>query len=74
MHIPQRIEIRNDVMSGKPCIAGTRIPVYLILQMLGADEPERAILDAYPQLKHEDVQACLQYAAEIAAEESLIAI
>lgn len=74
MHIPQRIEIRNDVMGGKPCVAGTRIPVYLVLQMMGAGETEAAILAAYPQLKHEDVQACLQYAAEIAAEESLIAI
>lgn len=58
MHIPQRIEIRNDVMGGKPCISGTRIPVYLILQMMGAGETERAIIDAYPQLSHADVQAC----------------
>lgn len=74
MHIPKRIEIRNDVMGGKPCIAGTRIPVYLILQMMGAGETEAAILAAYPQLTRADLQACLQYAAEIAAEESLIAI
>ena len=74
MRIPERVEIRNDVMSGKPCIAGTRIPVYLILQMMGAGETEAAILAAYPQLAHADVQACLQYAAEIATEESLIAI
>ncbi|MGH9587254.1 MAG: DUF433 domain-containing protein [Acidobacteriaceae bacterium] len=57
--MPKRIEIRNDVMGGKPCIAGTRIPVYLILQMMGAGESESAILEAYPQLKHEDMQACL---------------
>jgi uncharacterized protein (DUF433 family) len=74
MRIPERVEIKNDVMGGKPCVAGTRIPVYLILQMMGAGETEAAILDAYPQLVHADVQACLQYAAEIAAEESLIAI
>lgn len=74
MRIPERIEVRNDVMGGKPCIAGTRIPVYLILQMMGAGETEAAILAAYPQLSQADVQACLQYAAEIAAEESLIAI
>ena len=59
MHIPERIEIRNDVMGGKPCIAGTRIPVYLILQLMGAGETEASILAAYPQLKHEDVRACL---------------
>jgi len=59
MRIPERIEIRNDVMGGKPCIAGTRIPVYLILQMMGAGETEAAILAAYPQLTHPDLQACL---------------
>jgi uncharacterized protein (DUF433 family) len=74
MRIPDRIEIQNDVMGGKPCIAGTRIPVYLILQMMGAGETEAAILDAYPQLSHADIQACPQYAAKITAEESLIAI
>ena len=62
MRLPDRIEVRNDVMGGKPCIAGTRIPVYLILQMLGADETEADILGAYPQLTHADIQACLQYA------------
>jgi uncharacterized protein (DUF433 family) len=61
MRIPDRIEIKNDVMGGKACIAGTRIPVYLILQMMFADETEAAILAAYPQLNHADIQACLQY-------------
>lgn len=74
MCLPERVEIRNDVMGGKPCIAGTRIPVYLILQMMAAGDNEAAILQAYPQLTHADVQACLQYAAAIATEESLIAI
>lgn len=74
MRIPERIEIKNDVMGGKPCIAGTRIPVYLILQMMAAGDTEAAILQAYPQLTHADVQSCLQYAADIATEESLIAI
>lgn len=60
MRIPERIEIKNDVMGGKPCIAGTRIPVYLILQMMAAGDTEAAILKAYPQLKHADIQACLQ--------------
>jgi uncharacterized protein (DUF433 family) len=41
---------------------------------MGAGETEAEILDAYPQLHHEDIQACLQYAAEIATEEAQIAI
>ena len=55
MQLPARIEIRNDVMGGKPCIAGTRIPVYLILQMMGAGETEAALLSAYPQLERGDI-------------------
>lgn len=74
MRMPERIEVKNDVLGGKPCIAGTRIPVYLILQMMGAGESEAEILMAYPQLHHEDIKACLEYAAEIATEEAQIAI
>ena len=74
MSIPDGIEIKNDVMGGKPCIAGTRIPVYLILQLMAGGESFESILRAYPHLKHSDLLACLRYAAEIATEESLIAI
>jgi|GEM_PF-3834273 len=38
MEIPSLIEIRSDVMAGKPCLKGTRIPVYLVLEKLGAGE------------------------------------
>jgi uncharacterized protein (DUF433 family) len=38
MELPQNIEIRPDVMSGKPCLKGTRIPVYLVLEKLAAGE------------------------------------
>jgi hypothetical protein len=38
MDIPEHIEIRPDVMMGKPCLKGTRIPVYLILEKLAAGE------------------------------------
>jgi len=52
---------------GKPCIRGTRIPVYLVLQKTAAGESLEQILSAYPQLKSEDILACLEYAAAIAA-------
>ena len=35
MELPEYVEIRSDVMMGKPCLRGTRIPVYLILEKLG---------------------------------------
>ena len=72
MRLPTRIEARPDVMMGKPCIRGTRIPVYLILQKLAAGESDEQLLAAYPQLRIEDVRACLEYAAALAAEEVVL--
>ena len=73
MDFPKHIEARSDVMMGKPCLKGTRIPVYLILQKLAAGETGEGIITAYPQLKPEHIQACLEYAARLAAEEIVLA-
>ena len=64
----KRISIDPNVCFGKPCIRGTRIWVSLIVENLaeGANEPE--ILEAYPQLKPEDIKAALAYAAEMTRE------
>jgi uncharacterized protein (DUF433 family) len=56
MQFPELIEARPDVMLGKPCLKGTRIPVYLILEKLAAGETNEIILSAYPQLKLEHIQ------------------
>lgn len=72
MQIPARIEIRREVMGGKPCIKGTRIPVYLLLQKMAAGETSETILAAYPQLTTADLAACLDYASQLAAEESVL--
>lgn len=60
MDLPENIEVRGDVMMGKPCLKGTRIPVYLILEKLAAGESNQEILAAYPQLKPEHIQASLR--------------
>jgi len=60
----QRIEVNPDILMGKPVIAGTRIPVYLILNLLAAGYDEARILQAYPGLVHEDIQAVLWYAEQ----------
>jgi len=73
MDFPEHIEARNDVMMGKPCLKGTRIPVYLILEKLAGGETSQEILAAYPQLKPEHISACLHYAARLAAEEIVLA-
>ena len=72
MEFPEHIEARADVMMGKPCFAGTRIPVYLILQKLAGGETAAEILAAYPQLKAEHIKAALEYAAQLATEEIVL--
>ena len=61
--LPDRIEINPAVMLGKPVIKGTRIPVYLILENLEAGETVEQLLDAYPRLTREDIQAAIAYSA-----------
>lgn len=73
MQMPEHIEIRPDVMMGKPCLTGTRIPVYLILEKLAAGETAEQILEAYPQLTRAHVVAALQYAAKLATDEIVLA-
>ena len=72
MEFPQYIEVRSDVMMGKPCFTGTRIPVYLILQKLAAGDSAEEILKAYPQLTAEHIRAALKYAAQLAADEVVL--
>lgn len=63
-----RISVDPNVCHGKACITGTRIMVSVVLDNLAAGEPLERILKNYPTLKPEDVQAALQYAAELARE------
>ena len=64
----QRIWIDPARCFGKPCIRGHRIWVSLILDLLASGMNEREILKDYPGLKHEDIQACLAYGAEMSRE------
>ena len=59
-----RIEINPAVMLGKPVIRGTRIPVEVLLRKLGEGATETDLLEAYPRLVREDVQAALSYTAD----------
>jgi uncharacterized protein (DUF433 family) len=63
MKLPERIEVDPEIMMGKPCIKGTRIPVYALLQKIAAGESEAQLLEAYPQLSKADLTAALEYAA-----------
>lgn len=49
---------------GKPCIRGMRITVYDVLDYFASGMSPDEILEDFPYLTNEDLQACLQYAAE----------
>ena len=67
----QRLSIDPKVCHGEPCIKGTRVMVWLILQYLSNGDGIEEILAAYPSVTREDIQACLAYAAESARERIL---
>jgi uncharacterized protein (DUF433 family) len=63
-----RISVNPNICFGKPCIKGTRIWVSLILDFLATGETFETILENYPQLKREDILACLAYGAAMSHE------
>lgn len=74
MTIMNRIEINPNIMMGKPVIRGTRIPVELILRKLSEGAKEEDLLEAYPRLTYEDIQAAIRYAADTLANEEIVTI
>ena len=58
------ITITSDVRSGKPCVRGTRITVFDVLDFLAGGMSEAEILMDFPQLTREAIRACLAYAAD----------
>ena len=68
----ERIAVQPDVHFGKPCVAGTRIPVQNVLELVRDGVAFSDITrDYYPDLTMEDVRACLQYAIEVVALEDI---
>lgn len=59
----ERITHDPKVMSGKPCIRGTRVTVGAILGLLASRQTRERILEAYPYLEAEDIDAALAFAA-----------
>ena len=68
----KRVSADPDICHGKPCFAGTRVPLSVVLDSLAEGSSPEEILKDYPALKGEDIQAALAYAAELAREEDLI--
>lgn len=63
--ILQRISSDPDICHGKPCIKGTRIPVYLIVSLVAEGESVESIIQDYPSLTPEDIKAAIHYAARL---------
>jgi uncharacterized protein (DUF433 family) len=67
-----RITWDPKIMSGKPVIKGTRIPVETILRWLGKGETVEILVDEYPALTREDVLAAQTFAADFIANDRLV--
>lgn len=66
----ERISSDPDILHGKPCIRGTRIPVYLIVSLIAEGENVESIIKDYPSLSPEDIRSALLYAAKLSEYEA----
>jgi uncharacterized protein (DUF433 family) len=68
------IEANPGIMYGKPVVKGTRIPVDLILEKMSNGQLKEDIIKDYPDLKEEDLLACLAYATSLVRNEVTISL
>ncbi len=66
------IEANPEIMYGKPVIRGTRIPVDILLEKMANGQNFQEIISDYPDLKVEDMYACLAYATSLLRNEVTI--
>jgi uncharacterized protein (DUF433 family) len=69
-----RIEINPEILVGKPVVKGTRLAVEFILDMVAGGCSEDEILRNYPGITHDDILACIAYAADIIRSERVYPI
>jgi uncharacterized protein (DUF433 family) len=68
----ERIEVNPNIHFGKPCVAGTRIPVVNVLELVSEGFSfEEITRDYYPDLEIEDIRACVRYAINVVAAEEI---
>lgn len=68
-----RITFDTQIMGGRACIRGMRIPVSVIVGQIAHGAASQEVLEDYPDLEAEDVQQALEYAAWLTQEEVRIA-
>lgn len=59
----ERIAVDPEIMVGKPVFKGTRIPVYIVLDLLGDGVSEDEVIKIYPDLSREDIMASIKFAS-----------
>ncbi len=64
-----RITFDANIMGGRACIRGMRIPVSVIVGQVAHGATAREILKGYPDLKEEDIKQAMEYAAWLTQEE-----
>ncbi len=68
----ERIAVNPGIHFGKPCVAGTRIPVQSVLELVREAVPfDQIIRDYHPDLEPDDIRACVQYAIDVLAAEDI---
>lgn len=68
----ERIAVAPHIHFGKPCVAGTRIPVQSVLELIREGVSIEGVRrDYYPDLSTEDVRACVQYAINLISLEDI---
>jgi uncharacterized protein (DUF433 family) len=67
-----RIQISPSIHFGRPCVAGTRVPVQNVLELVSEGlQFAEIIRDYYPDLTVDDIRACVQYAMEVVEAEDI---
>ena len=61
----ERITVNPDICNGKPVVRDTRITAQTVLEFLAAGDSPEDVLEEYPSLTRQDVQACLDYASRL---------
>lgn len=67
----ERITVNPSIFGGKPIIRGRRLAVEHVLGMLAAGDTPEMLLQGYPWLEKEDIQACLVYARRLVGHERI---
>jgi uncharacterized protein (DUF433 family) len=68
----EKITVSPNIHFGKPCVSGTRITVQNVLELIGEGISfDKIIQDYYPDLRIEDIRACVRYAIDVLATEDL---